>query len=257
MEMYTLPNDFHYMMDERAAVAGELGFVEGLFGKAAKTPLEDLDALLEAYGWESETDAVSYFRHGVGVVYSKLGRELPPGWDEFDDPLVMANMLHDGIKEMSSMLEMGETFLDPDDPNASDWGMINNAALFVDSEPKTLTGTSNQSPDLTLFLFVASIFFEPLDWALTAGDVTDAVSRGDIGGALGTALLGVLPVVPGSSGNVIRHGIDAASDTARVVGRAAKTAEDFAVKFNKFNLSSADDFYVKIQNHEKFRHFIR
>ena len=36
MEMYTLPNDFHYMMDERAAVAGELGIVEGLLGRRPK-----------------------------------------------------------------------------------------------------------------------------------------------------------------------------------------------------------------------------
>lgn len=254
MEMYTLHNDFHYMMDERAAVAGELGFVEGLFGKAAKTPLEDLDALLEAYGWESEADATYYFRHRVEVVYSKLGRELPPGRNEFDDPVVMANMLHGGVEEMNSILASGETLLNPDDPGAGDWGMIDNAALFLDSESKTLPATSNQSPDLTLFMFVASIFFEPLDWAVTTGEVIDAVSRGDIRGALGPAFLGLLPVLPGSTGKVIRHGIDAASDTARVVGRVARTAEDFAVKFNKFNHTSIDEVYDRLANQERFRH---
>ena len=92
--------------------------------------MEDLDALLEAYGWESAADAVSYFRPRVGVVYSKLGRELPPGWDEYEDPVVMANMLHTGIEEMNSMLKSGETFLDPDNPDAGDWGAIENPLGF-------------------------------------------------------------------------------------------------------------------------------
>ena len=216
-----------------------------LIKKAAKTPLEDHAALLEAYGWDAEADAIYYFRHRVEVVYAKLGKQLPPDWAEVDDAVLMANMLYDGVEEMGAILESGETFLDPDDPDAGDWGEINNAPLFIDIEPRILTGTNSQ-PDLSLFVFVASIFFEPLDWALTTLEVIDAISRGDIGGALGNALLGIVPFVPGSADNIIRH----VGGTRRV----GEAVGDFASRLNKLNLSSADTFYEKLRTHQKFQH---
>ena len=255
MEMYSLSNDFHYMMDERAAVAEELHFVEDLLEKAALTPLEDLDALLDAYGWDSKADAIYYFRHRVEVVYSKLGRELPPGWDQLDDPVVMANMLYDGIEEMKAIFYSGDTFLDSDDPSAEDWGMIHNAAGFLKEEPKTLTGTRDLSPDLTLLLFIGSIFFEPLDWILTASDVAAALEEGDVGGVLLNAFLGLAPFVSGKTDDFLK-GINKGSDAGRALAKVGKTAEDFAVKFNKFNLTSVDDAYARLQNNKKFQHLI-
>ena len=272
MELYTLPKDPHYMSDERMAIATELGIVDDLLEKTALTPLEDLDAMLDVYGWESKAEAIAYFRHRVEVVYSKLGRELPPGWGELDDPVVMANMLHAGIGEMKSILASGDTFLDFDDPSSADWGMIYNAAGFIEAEPKMLTGTRNLGPDLTLLLFVGSLFFEPLDWVMTAADVAAALEEGDVGGAVLNAFLGLMPFVSSKTDDFIRYGadivggagraevdnvlrgIDEGSDAGRALARVGKTAEDFAVKFNKFNLASADDFHKKIQNHKKFQH---
>ena len=242
MEMYeeTTYGDFeniYDLMEEHDAIEEELNIAAGLIKKAAKTPLEDHAALLEAYGWDAEADAIYYFHHRVEVVYAKLGKQLPPDWAEVDDAVLMANMLYDGVEEMKAILESGETFLDPDDPDAGDWGEINNALLFIDIEPRILTGTDSQ-PDLSLFVFVASIFFEPLDWALTTLEVIDAISRGDIGGALGNALLGIVPFVPGSADNIIRH----VGGTERV----GEAVGDFASRFNKLNLSSADTFYEKL-----------
>ena len=272
MELYTLPKDPAYMSKERLAIATELGIVDDLLEKAALTPLEDLDAMLDAYGWEDKAEAIAYFRHRVEVVYGKLNRELPPGWAALDDPVVMANMLHAGIGEMESILGRGDHFLDFDDPSASDWGMIHNAALFLDSEPKMLTGTRNLGPDLTLLLFIGSMFFEPLDWVMTAADVAQALEEGDVGGAVLNAFLGLMPFVSSKTDDFIRYGaeiaggagragvdsvlrgIDEGSDAARALAKVGKTAEDFAVKFNKFNLASADDFHKKILNHPKFQH---
>ncbi len=180
-DTYVDSENIHGLVEEYNAIREELHIVNELMDRAARTPLEDLDTLLDAYGWDTKADAIYYFRHRVEVVYSKLGRELPAGWDEIDDPVLMANMLHDGIDEMNSILESRETFLDPDDPGAGGWGAIGNAQNFLYAEPQKLTGTSHQA-DLSLFVLVASIFFEPLDWALTTLEVIDAVSRGDIGG---------------------------------------------------------------------------
>ena len=250
MGMYeeTTYSDFeniHNLMDEHDAIEEELNIAVDLIKKAAKTPLEDHAALLEAYGWDAEADAIYYFRHRVEVVYAKLDKQLPPEWAEVDDAVLMANMLYDGVEEMKAILESGETFLNPDDPDAGDWGEINNALLFIDTEPQILTGTNSQ-PDLSLFVFVASIFFEPLDWALTTLEVIDAVSRGDIGGALGNALLGIVPFVPGSADNIIRH--------VGGIGRVGEAAGDFASRFNRLNLSSADTFYERLRENKKYQH---
>ena len=212
-ETYVDSENIHDLMEEYNAIGGEQDIAVDLIEKAAKTPLEDLDALLEAYGWDAEAEAIHYFRHRVEVVYAKLGKQLPPGWAEADDAVLMANMLYSGVEEMKAILASGETFLNPDDPDPSDWGEINNALLFLDTEPQILTGTNSQ-PDISLFVFVASIFFEPLDWALTTLEVIDAVSRGDIGGALGNAFLGLIPFVPGSADNILRK-TDEVADLAR------------------------------------------
>ncbi|MCY4537967.1 MAG: hypothetical protein OXE52_07020 [Chloroflexi bacterium] len=59
-----------------------------------------------------------------------------------------------------------------------------------------LQGTFHQ-PDVLGFLFVMglSIAFEPVDWALTAVDVIDALSEGDVESAIGNAILGAAPIV--------------------------------------------------------------
>ncbi|MCY4536600.1 MAG: hypothetical protein OXE52_00055 [Chloroflexi bacterium] len=237
MEMYWLPKDPHYMSDERMAIADELGFVEDLIEKAALTPLEDLDAMLDAYGWDSKAEATYYFRHRVEVVYSKLGRELPPGWEELDDPVVMANMLYDGIGEMKSILASGDTFLAPDDPTSADWGMIHNAAGFIEMEPKMLTGTRNLGPDLTLLLFVGSLFFEPLDWVLTAADVAEALEEGDVGGAVLNAFLGLMPFVSSKTDDFIRYGAD-------IVGGAGRAGVDFAKVGGRFTSNFNVDTHI-------------
>ena len=272
MEMYSLPKDPHYMSDERMAIATELGIVDDLLEKAALTPLEDLDALLDAYGWDSKAEATYYFRHRVEVVYSKLGQKLPPGWEELDDPVVMANMLYDGIGEMKSILASGDTFLDFNDPSSADWGMIHNAAGFIEMEPKMLTGTRNLGPDLTLLLFVGSLFFAPLDWVMTAADVAEALEEGDVGGAVLNAFLGLMPFVSSKTDDFIRYGadivggagraevdnvlrgIDEGSDAGRALTRVARTADDFVGKFNKFNHTSIDEAFSRLRSNDKYRH---
>ncbi|MCY4021355.1 MAG: hypothetical protein OXG39_18250 [Chloroflexi bacterium] len=231
-EMYILPTDPAYMWDERLAIANELGLVGGLLEKAALTPLEDLNAMLDAYGWEDKAEAIAYFRHRVEVVYGKLNRELPPGWEALDDPVVMANMLHAGIGEMKSILARDDHFLDFDDPSASDWGMIHNAVGFIDMEPQTLTGTRNLGPDLTLLLFVGSLFFEPLDWVMTAADVAQALEEGDVGGAVLNAFLGLMPFVSSKADDLIQFGVDAVGGAGRAGVDLAKIGGRFASKFN-------------------------
>ncbi len=251
MEMYSIPYDHHYMGEERAAVAGELGFVEGLIEKAAKTPLEDLDALLEAYSWDSEADALFYLRHRVEDVYVRLSRELPAGWDRLDDPVVMANMLFDAIEEIKS-LSFQDSPQYPDELAAVDWGRIANPFAFVSEEPKTLTGTHQPPPDLTLFLFIGSLFFEPLDWVLTAIDVIEAIEEGDLGAALGNAILGLLPFVPGSADDLIRYGTDIAGKAWQAGDEFVTAAGIFAGRFNNFNLAIADEIFDKLQKNKKF-----
>ena len=188
------------------------------------------------------------------------------------DIVVMANMLHAGIGEMKSILASGDTFLDPDDPTSADWGMIHNAAGFIEMEPKMLTGTRNLGPDLTLLLFVGSLFFEPLDWELTAADVAEALEEGDVGGAVLNAFLGLMPFVSSKTDDFIRYGadivggagraevdnvlrgIDEGSDAGRALARVAATADDLAVEFNRFDHTSTDEAFNRLRNKQRYQH---
>ena len=169
-------------------------------------PLADPAALLDVFSFQSEADAVDYLRPQVELVYAKLGHELPANWAEVDDAVLMANILHTGIEDMFIRHAADGMFLSDYDSSVFEFRREYSRRGYstLNEDFQRLSGTY-QSPDYSLFAFVLSIAFEPVDWVLTGAEVVDAASRGDWGAALIDFLLAAAPFVSGRMDNTIRH----------------------------------------------------
>jgi len=169
-------------------------------------PLNDLNALLEVLGLESGVDAVDYLRPKVGLVYAKLGHEVPENWGSVENAVLMANMLHTGIEDMFIRHESDSTFLSDYDPAVIEFRdrYFNSGYSTINEDYQRLSGTSDSS----LFGFVLSVLlsiaFEPVDWGLTGAEVVDAASKEDWGSVLLNTGLLLLPGVPGYTDNLMK-----------------------------------------------------
>ena len=178
-------------------------------------PLADPVALLDAFSFESETDAADYLRPKVEMIYAKLGHELPANWSESGNTVLLATMLHTGIEAMFIRHEADGAFLSDYDPSVIEFRnrYFSLGYSTLNEDYQRLSGT-NQSSDYSLFVSLLRIFFEPADWALTTPEVIEAASRGDWGAALLDTGLLLLPGVSGSTDNLLRM-TDELADLAR------------------------------------------
>ncbi len=196
-KLYLDKHNLLYREEDRRRVAPELRFIEGLQNVVAKTPLEDKGILLATLGWEEEEEhAVGYFRDQIEHVYRGLGENLPENWTDYQDVVVLANMLYNGVKRIKSRQKSDEDFLSLYDPASKVFydEYYRTGGRDLDEEFHLLSG--NESLDLyPLFRFAVG-FIEPIDMLLTIGEVYNSlVIEGDLGEAARNAM-GFLPLVP-------------------------------------------------------------
>ncbi len=213
----------HTMVGDREGFARfieEHGRTIELLEMVEETPVENLDVLLAAYSSdvESEADAVDFFRNRVEVLYPKLGLALPANLSEINDAVQLANMYFVGLERFKAYEDGQNVFFDA---TVGDWqGFYGPPQGSLDHDYNVLAGTY-QPPDISMLVFVASIFIEPLDWALTTVEVVDAAMRGDWGSALESALWGIVPFVPGSAKHITRI-VNQVSNVTPNISRAAE-----------------------------------
>ncbi len=192
-------------------------------------PLTDPAVLLDAFSFESQADATDYLRPKVELIYSKLGYELPANWADVEDAVLLANLLHTGIEDMFIRHESDGAFLSDYDPAVIEFRnrYFDSGYSPLNEDFQRLSGTY-QSPDYSLFAFVLSIVFEPVDWVLTGAEVVDAASKGDWGSALIDFLLSIAPFVSGRVDNAIRRIAGDVTDTTHQLWRlGARSIKDF------------------------------
>lgn len=107
-------------------------------------------------------------------------------------------------------------------------------------------------PGVQSTLFVAS-FFDPIDYAVTAIDVTDNLRRGEYWGAVGNAGMAAIPVVPGNLDNMVRMGFLAGIPFLDEAWSFTKKRADDAVRWgrNRPNLGRV------IRGVEDFNYWLR
>lgn len=173
-----------YKVDERIAISDEMDIIEGLLNAATVTPLEDTDALLEAYNWEREEYAVAYLRPQVELIYRTLGVSLPRNWADYQDAVVLANMLVDGIELLDSRRKSDETFLGDNDLATDQLRReyFSGGSRTIAEDYATLAAI--QTPDLYPFIRFAIGFFKPADLVATTAEVYHSLFvQGDLGAA--------------------------------------------------------------------------
>ncbi len=203
-------------------VARELDIIDDLLEKVAKTPLEDINVLLDTYGLQREEYAVPYFRRQVELIHTALGDDLPENWAEYQDALVLANMLHDGIERLYSRQESDETFLGVNDPAMRELHIEYSRGGYRTIDDEYVKLSAIQTPDLYPYLRFIIGFIDPIDMVLTFGEVYNSLFiQRDLGAAAKDAL-GFLPGVPGGINKLASKTIFPAG-SERFLGRVLKT----------------------------------
>ena len=139
-------------------------------------PLNDLQALLQALGIENEADAISVLRPKVELVYSRVGKQLPTDWTDLADPIRLANMQYEGLRDLVTRLNTDWDFkidfgLDKEFHDGYlRYGYHN---VYVDFD--VLAGV-DRSADLGLFMFLLS-FWEPADYVITPPEIVGHIAN--------------------------------------------------------------------------------
>lgn len=180
----------HHRYDD---VSREINFVLGLFEKIAPTPLENLDVLIEEFGWGYAEDptalAISSLRTRLEAVHKLLDRPMPGNWEDINDnPLLMANVLAETLPLIEED-QLTMEFLTEYDPRDF---------IRPEDDLKILTGTVEEGLDPSLVLFALSWVYPPAGYALTAATMVKALIEEDGEAAIRAAggfALGRIPVV--------------------------------------------------------------
>ena len=98
-----------------------------------------------------------------------------------------------------------------------------------------------RQPDVLGFLLVMglSIAFEPVDYALAAVDVIQALSEGDTESAIGNIILGVTPFVSSKLDDLAKPVLNRVNNVFHISGEAAERAH----QLRRLGARSSDDIY--------------
>ncbi len=207
-----------YKGDERTAISDEMDIIAGLLDKVVKTPLEDTDTLVDAFDLQREEYVVAYLRPKVELIYGALGVDLPLNWADYQDGVVLANMLHDGIEHLRNRQQSDETFLGEYDPATYQLDRdYERNYRTINDDYVTLAGI--QTPDLYPFIRFAIGFFKPADVVLTGIEVYNSlVIQGDLGAAAGD-VAGFF--IPGIANSTLRQAVPGANEMLLNVATSA------------------------------------
>ena len=172
-----------------------------LLGLLNPAPLNDPHALAESFDFNSEAHAVDYLRHHVELVYAEKGYDLPENWSDFQDSVQLANMLYTVLEEIKVERESDETY---DIEFGLDFKFHDAYSLRgsdVNRDFARLAGT-HQLPDYSLFVFIVSWLWEPVDYAITIAEMGDDIARGD---GLSALIRGAIGLLPGALGRLTKR----------------------------------------------------
>lgn len=186
-------------------IQAEFDRATGLLSMAKAIPLDDSEAFAATFGIADPEVQRKYVQDQLTVIYKHLGIAMPENHLvgrsatelnyelyyrlNYDVPRFMSLDENEKDNRIGNFLHeyREEAYLNPED--------------VIDR----LQGTYRQ-PDVLGFLFIMglSIAFEPVDYALTAVDVIQALSEGDIESAVGNAILGAAPLVNSRMDDVLQ-----------------------------------------------------
>ncbi|MCY4070965.1 MAG: hypothetical protein OXG60_06680 [Chloroflexi bacterium] len=209
-----------------AAIGAEKTLIGELMRKMAiVTPLEDLNTLLELYGWVSEdqdqnkANAEAYFQRRLKAVYEHLGRELPSNWEEIqNDPVTMANMLVDIYPELE---EKGTYKFIQEDYKWTGYDMFG-------EEYAKLTREKEPFNPLPLAADILSWLYPPFGVALTVAKMYHSgVVQGDWGAAAEQAAGLAIPRLPRvfAAGSRLMSSVPQLTGTANALAALSESSE--------------------------------
>ena len=177
-------------------IQAEFDRATGLLSMAQAIPLDDSEAFAATFGIADAEGQRKYVQDQLAVIYKHLGIEMPENHLEGRSTTELNYELYYRLNyDVPRFMSLDENEKD---------NRIGNfvieyhekAQLRPEDVIDRLQGTYHQ-PDVLGFLFIMglSIAFEPVDYALTAVDVIQALAEGDRESAIGNFILGVTPFV--------------------------------------------------------------
>lgn len=203
----------------------ERELASNLLSRTEKAPLEDEASLLEAFGYKDAAQARNRLTTEVSFVFEAYGLQLPTDLNQWS-LLELANAYHglltkvvqpsfhavEGSEDHKKALAFIDGF-EHQIPRSSGYVASRSEQYVIDRLEGRQEG--DWGPAANLFLFVASIFIEPVDWIVTGVEMIDAASRGDWGQVVVNGVLAALPFVSGQVDNVARKALGASEDFAQ------------------------------------------
>ena len=182
----------------------EFADADDLLSAVSANPLVNEARLIEEFGYASIEEARDDFLAQVQYAYEKFGIQPPKDLHEWS-PLELANELYGLLKNVYEPYYEGESGSENfqkayefiADPEFND--------LYVYHPTVTISRLegSHQTSPMELVFFVASFFIEPLDWAITIGDMISAAEDQDWEQVV---LLGLIGFAPGALGRLVKRG---------------------------------------------------
>ncbi|GEM_PF-4982214 len=196
-----LDNYDTYFDENIEEIADDFRWLPELSMMMDDTPLENEALLIEDLGVETPEEAQIQLVRELEFIYENLGIEPPENLNNMS-VVELANELYYQLnEEVIPVLYSDDIQVQQ---QTGDFYRGYNAISDVTNPEERidrLQGTY-EPPDASLLLFVASIFFEPVDWVVTGAEVVSDLMRGDLASAGINATLALLPLVNGRIDNL-------------------------------------------------------
>ena len=196
LELAARAEHFEGFPPEYEEIKASLDRATELESLAGPIPLDDTEAYAAAFGIADAEVQRKHVQDQLAVIYKHLNIEMPENHLENRSTTELKYELYyrlnydvpqfTGLDENEKENRIGKFLREYHEE----------AQLRPEDVIDRLQGTFRQ-PDVLGFLFIMglSIAFEPVDYALTAVDVIQALSEGDTESAIGNFILGVTPFV--------------------------------------------------------------